>query len=212
MPRRMANEEYRNHQWEHRYDTMVAPINHLVDDLCDVGNGLIAPYIAPIYGGIGARLLSVLRDPGPMAHNSGFLSLENDDATAETMCKLLSEVGIDVIDMVPWNAYPWYINRQPNAAELDAGLAPLNQILDLLPKLQVVIIHGGTAQNSWKKFTRLYPNIVAERRLEIIETYHTSRQAFWHRDPAVRESRRQHLRNSLSDAAHILYGKKVVSP
>lgn len=206
MPRRMANAEFRNHQWLHRFDDHIAPLNRLVDELC---NGGKVPYIAPIYGGINSKLLSILRDPGPKTqlqdNGSGFLCLENDDATAEKMCELIAEAGIDVSEIVTWNAYPWYINRAPNAAEIKAGIEPLKKLIDLLPNLQVVILHGGTAHNSWKRLTRSFPNIVEERRLCIIETYHTSRQAFWHPDEEVREARRQHLRDSLHRAAFILH-------
>ena len=63
----------------------VAPINALVDDLRQWGRGWV-PYVAPIYGGVNAQMLSVLRDPGPMTDSagkgSGFLCLENDDAAA----------------------------------------------------------------------------------------------------------------------------------
>jgi hypothetical protein len=46
----------------------IAPINALVDELRNEGRGW-APYIAPLYGGIDARMLSILRDPGPAANS-----------------------------------------------------------------------------------------------------------------------------------------------
>jgi len=202
----MANAEFRNHQWLHRFDAHIAPLNRLVDEIC---NGGKVPYIAPIYGGINAKLLSILRDPGPKTqledNGSGFLCLENDDATAEKMCELIAEAGIDVSEVVPWNAYPWYINRAPNAAEIKTGIDPLKELIELLPNLKVVILHGGTAHNSWKGLIRSFPHIVEERGLCVIETYHTSRQAFWHPDENVREARRLHLRDSLRRAASILH-------
>ena len=212
MPRRMADTEFRNQQWLHRFDNHIAPINKLVDELCGEGK---MPYVAPIYGGINARLLSVLRDPGPktqLDHGSGFLCIENDDATAERMYGLIAETGIDISDMLPWNAYPWYINRAPTAVELNAGVDPLKRIIDLLPKLRVVLLHGGTAQNSWKRLTRRYPNIIVERGLQIIATYHTSPKAFWHSDAKVREKRRQNLRESLYRAAGLLNGDRKSEP
>lgn len=209
MSRLMANKEFSKHQWEHLYDDHISPINHFVDKLNET-DGLTAPYVAPIYGGVKARLLSVLRDPGPKANKGGFLSIENDDATADKMCSLIAEARIDVSDMVPWNAYPWYINRKPKAAELDAGVEPLLHLIELLPMLQVVILHGGSAHDSWKRLTRRYPNIVAERGLHILKTYHTSRQAFWHPDEAVREARKQDLHDSLQRAALILNSGRMI--
>jgi hypothetical protein len=35
--------------------------------------------------------------------------LETDDATAERFATLLDEAGISPAEMVPWNAYPWFI-------------------------------------------------------------------------------------------------------
>jgi hypothetical protein len=130
--------------------------------------------------------------------------MENDDATAETISNLFAEAGIDMGDIVPWNVYPWYINRAPTVAELQAGVGPLKRVIELMPKLRVVMIHGASACAGWKKLTRQHPNLVAEHGLQVIRTYQTSRQAFWHRDPSVRESRRAHLRGSFQAAARCL--------
>jgi sugar phosphate isomerase/epimerase len=162
-----------------------------------------------MYGGVNATLLSILRDPGPKtqmaANGSGFLCMENDDATAETISNLFAEAGIDASEVVPWNAYPWYINRVPNAAELEAGLDPLKRLIDRLPRLRVVMLHGGTAQDGWRRFARTYQSLLEDRALYVISTYHTSRQAFWHPDPKVREARMEHLRNSFQAAAQHLH-------
>ncbi len=181
LPRQLAEDWYCNQQMEHRYDGHIAPINKIVDDLCNEAKKITVPYVAPIYGGVNARLLSILRDPGPKANQSKFLSIENDDPTAERMYWLIDEIGINVDHMVPWNAYPWYINREPKSAELGAGVEPLRSVIDLMPKLRVVILHGGTARKSWKKLTASYKNSICERKLEIIETYHPSPQAFRHK-------------------------------
>ncbi len=206
MARRMAEDKFRNQQWEKRYDKHIAKINQFVDELRRDERGW-APYIAPMYGGVQARLLSILRDPGPKTQDdsgSGFLCMENDDPTAERISGLFAEADIKAHDIVPWNAYPWYINRAPNAVELNAGTEPLKRVVDLMPKLSVVMLHGGEAKNGCKKFIRQYPNLVAERELHVIETYHTSRQAFWHVDPAVREYRKNHLHESFAEAARHL--------
>lgn len=199
----MADAGFRNQQWLNRYSDHIAPINRLVDELCNDGIHGWAPYVAPMYGGVNARLLSVLRDPGPRTQDSRFLCVENDDPTAEAMFWLLREAGIGVGEMVPWNAYPWYINRAPTAAEIHPGVAPLRRIIELLPDLRVVVLHGVDAKKVWKRFDKLYHNIVddlTERGVQIIKTYHTSRQAFRHPDPVERERRKQHLRSSLLQA------------
>ena len=209
LARRMSEDGFRKEQWHHRNDAHIAPINQFVDELRRIPGRDSVPYIAPMYGGVNARLLSVLRDPGPKTQEgntgSGFLCMENDDATAEAISKLFEGAGIDAGDIVPWNAYPWYINRAPKAAELEAGVAPLKCIIDLLPKLRVVMLHGGSAHDGWNRLTRQYPKIVAVRGLHVIKTHHTSRQAFWHRDPLVREARKKDLYESFQKAAQHLH-------
>lgn len=184
----------------------IAPINALVDDILDPAAGLWAPYVAPMYGGINARLLSVLRDPGPKTNvdhgGSGFLCMENDDATAERISGLFTDALIGAGDVVPWNAYPWYINKAPTAAQLEDGVQPLLDLIELMPQLRVVMLHGGSAHDGWRRLNRRVPSTAAS--LTVLETYHTSRQAFWHRDPAVRDQRAEHLVRSFTAAASAL--------
>jgi hypothetical protein len=199
--RRMRDPAFRREQEAGLRLPHIAPINDLVDELREDGRGW-APYVAPIYGGVHARMLSILRDPGPMTNSaergSGFLCLENDDPAAELFATLLAEAGIQASQMNPWNAYPWYINRKPNAAELAAGVDPLLRLLDLLPDLRVVMLNGGDAQSLWQKVLAQQPTIA--RRYLILPTYHTARQAFiGPRD--VREQRLAHLRTTFSRAS-----------
>jgi hypothetical protein len=203
----MADPVFRNDQWNRRYEPHIAPLNRLVDQLQLEGGRGFMPYVAPMYGGIHARLLSILRDPGPKTqpgYGSGFLCMENDDATAETIAGYFWMAGISAADIVPWNVYPWYINREPSASELDAGVEPLMRVVDLLPRLRVVMLHGGAAARGWKRFVARFPDVVSRRKLLVISTYHTSRQAFWHADPEVREIRRTHLIEAFAGAAREL--------
>lgn len=207
IARRMADEAFRKEQEQHRFDDHIAPINRLVDALRAEG-GRWLPYVAPMYGGTRARLLSLLRDPGPMTQThhkgSGFLSMENDDPSAEAISQYFDAAGIEAIDLVPWNVYPWYINRAPKAAELNDGIDPLRRLIEILPKLRVVMVHGGSASDGWKRFARQHQTVITTCRLVVIETYHTSRQALWHADPSVRESRKEHLRGAFAEAARVL--------
>jgi hypothetical protein len=204
----MREAEFRDWQWTHRFDPHVAPLNKLVEELTAKG---WLPYIPPMYGGVNARLLSLLRDPGPKTRNgagSGFLSMENDDASAEAICNYCLQARIDASDIVPWNAYPWYINRKPTSAELEAGMEPLADLIGLLPKLRVVMLHGGSAKHMWHRFAERYVTL-GNRNIHVIETYHTSRQAFWHRDPAIRQARRKHLEESFKRAAEYLEATRI---
>lgn len=191
-----------------RYDDHIAPINRLVDELSKWGYGWL-PYVAPMYGGVNASVLSLLRDPGPKTQTdrgSGFICMENDDATAETISRYFAEAGISAHNVVPWNAYPWYINRNPSASELNVGVEALRRLIELLPRLRVVMLHGGVARNACKRLATRYGSLLYGRDLHVLATYHTSRQAFWHRDPAVRQARKEHLRNAFAEAAQLLSG------
>ena len=132
-----------------------------MDELADTAGRGWVPYVSPLYGGVNARVLNVHRDPGPKTDGrqggSGFLCTENDDASAERFATLLEDAGIAVSQTLSWNAYPWYINRLPRAAELEAGAGPLRQLLGLLPGLRVVMLYGGSAQDGWKRLARLLP-------------------------------------------------------
>jgi len=205
--RRMRDAEFRRSQEAGVHLSHIAPVNELVDTLRTEGRGWV-PYVAPLYGGVNAELLSVLRDPGPMTNaeekGSGFLCLENDDAAAERFATLLAEAGIAASRMIPWNAYPWYINRKPNAAEQKAGLEPLRRLLGLLPCLRVVMLNGGDAQALWRRFAADHPALAEQ--YHVLPTYHTSRQAFIG-TREVREARLAHLRTNFAAAARLLDGR-----
>jgi uracil-DNA glycosylase len=168
------------------------------------------PYVAPIYGGVDARVLFIARDPGPKTQGalggSGFLSLENDDASAERFATLLDEAGIPVGETLPWNAYPWYINRKPTAAQLEAGVEPLARLLSLLPKLGVVVLLGGSAQDGWSRLARRHRGLVAG--FEVVPTYHTSNQALIG-SPKERAERMAKLKEAFARTAQLLQDPEI---
>lgn len=181
--------QFRQQQLDGLRAPHIAPVNALVDELINPsGRGWI-PYVAPVYGGVDARVLCIQRDPGPKTHSqlggSGFLCLENDDATAERFATLLDGAGIAVSETLAWNAYPWYINRSPRAAELEADVEPLRRLLGLLPRLRVVMLHDLVL------------------RFEAVPTYHTSSQAFIG-PPEVRAARMTALEEAFARTARIL--------
>lgn len=207
MPRRMADPRFRAEQEAGRYASHVKPINELVDALRDQGRGWM-PHVAPLHGGIDASVVSVLRDPGPATQDgsgSGFLCIENDDATAERQTLMFADVGITAADITPWNAYPWYINAAPKSAQLDAGIDPLVRLLDLIPGVRVVYLQGNDARNGWARLVKRYPER-ATRVETVIETYHPSRQALFHPDPDpdVRRARVAHRENACRQLAEAL--------
>ncbi|WP_037622856.1 uracil-DNA glycosylase [Streptomyces aureus] len=195
MARRMREEAFRVEQEQGRYDPHVRPVNEMVDALRDQDGRGWMPHVAPWHGGAEARVLSILRDPGPKTQEgggSGFLCVENDDPTAELQAQIFEEAGIAPRDITPWNAYPWYINRSPNATELQAGAKVLKELLGLMPKAEVVLLQGNEAQDVWRRLLKTHPEAVRDRTLEVVSTYHPGRQALFVRDPEERARRAQH--------------------
>jgi hypothetical protein len=203
----MADRTFRVVQERDRYAPHVRAINEMVDVLRDQDGRGWMPHIAPLHGGVEARVLSVLRDPGPMVvegRGSGFLCVENDDPTAERQMEAFAAVGIVPGDVTPWNAYPWYINRRPSAAELDAGVQPLVRLIGLLPRLRVLLLQGGSAADTWRRVLKRQPEIVQASRFVVIRTFHPGRQALWARDPEVRQARVRHRLDAYRQVADAL--------
>lgn len=206
MARRMHDLGFRQRQWDERYAAHVEPINRWIDaELNATPERGIAPYIPPLHGGVEASVVALLRDPGPMADTdkgSGFLAIENDDATAETMSLLFEAAGIAASDVTPWNAYPWYINAAPTTAQLDAGLVPFAHVLEMVQP-RVVLLLGGHAQSAWRRFCRRHPDLASRPEL-VASTYHPSRQALFHPDPAERARRTEHRAATFHAAGEVL--------
>lgn len=207
MPRRMRDAAYRADQWARRFEVHIRPINELVDELGARHDAGCPPYVAPMYRGTAAPVLAVLRDPGPKAggaQGSGFLSVENDDQTAERQCVFMSEAGLDPSDVLPWNAYPWYINAAPTRSQLGDGVEPLRRLIELMPRLQVVLLLGKDAQRGWQVFLDAHGGLVRRRGIEVLPTYHPSRGALQHPDPVERTRREEHIRATLRQAASLI--------
>lgn len=202
----MAYPEFREQQWSERYAPHIAPVNEYVDELRDVGRGWV-PYVAPIHGGVEARVLSILRDPGPATQDgkgSGFICVENNDGSAELQAILLEEAGLSPFDLLPWNAYPWYINRAPNVAQLDAGVQTILRLLELAPKLRVVLLQGKHAERAWGRLLKIKPAIEQERALSVVRTWHPSPQALFVRDLDERAARVKRRRDAFHEVAALL--------
>jgi uracil-DNA glycosylase len=106
-----------------------------------------------MYGGIQARLLTVLTSPGTATRaaprGTGFLCIEDPDPAAANIKNLLEHAGVRPVDMVPWNACPWFTREQkPTTAELEAGVDPWLRLMALVPALRVIMLLGGAAEKA----------------------------------------------------------------
>ena len=172
----MADPIFREQQSADRYAPRIAPINEYIDELRSQGRGWL-PYVAPLHGGTDTQVLSILRDPGPATQDtvgSGFLCVENSDGSAELHAALLQEADFAPRALLPWNAYPWYINHAPKIVEVDTGVPKILRLLELAPGIRVVLLQGGEAWKAWERVLRLWPTLEKERGLATVKTYHPS--------------------------------------
>ena len=157
----------------------VQPLRVWAEDLENRVPGRIVPRFDPAEAGIDSTVLFVLEAPGPMTNasnarpGSGFISADNDDATAENVWRVRSEVGLHD-GVLHWNIVPWYLGAasvKPTRAELAEGSAALLELMGLLPKLRTLILAGRYAQDGWRT------GIAGSLRrppVEVIETWHPS--------------------------------------
>lgn len=202
----MADPKFQSQQWSERYAPHIAPVNRYVDELREQGRGW-APYVAPLHGGTDATVLSILRDPGPRTQDgvgSGFICVENDDGSAALQADLMEQVGLSPRELLPWNAYPWYINRQPKVAELNVGVPTVLHLIDLAPRLRVVLLQGSDAQNAWRRVVKARPGLARRRDLTVVHTFHPSPQALFAKDPAVRAARVQRRIEAFQEVAQLV--------
>lgn len=92
----------------------MTPLARLVDRIRAERGADRVPDFDPTEAGVRARMLLLLEAPGPKATRerggSGFISPDNDDATAKNMWQLLREAGVDrQVEVVTWNVVPWYV-------------------------------------------------------------------------------------------------------
>lgn len=179
------------------------------------------PYVAPFYRGVDAPALAVLRDPGPKADaakGSCLLCVENDDVTSVRQLMFLAEAGIDPRDVMPWNAYPWYINAKPDRAQLKAGTEPLRRVIEVMRELRVVLLLGTDAQAAWRLMERQHGELIAGRRIMAYGTYHPSRGALRSNLPTAEERadeaqrREGHIREAIGAAARLIHDGGDRSP
>lgn len=138
----------------------VAPLNALVRRIRrEHGDDATVPWFDPRGAGIHAKALLLLQDPSEVAaKGSGFISPDNNDRTAANTTRFCVEAGLASDVRLHWNVYPWWVNtsgQDPDrpresfaqAARLAAPF--LNQLIRLVPSLQVVVLLGGEARRSW---------------------------------------------------------------
>lgn len=80
---------------------------------------------------------------------SGFISRNNDDPTAEATFDFMIKAGLPRSRTITWNVvHRWNGTRKVTAAELHTGVASFRTLLPLLPKLTTAVLVGQKAQRA----------------------------------------------------------------
>ena len=166
---------------QRRHELLSSPhMKPLTDYLASLrtalGDRYHIPDFDPCAGGIQARILFLLEAPGPRAKESGFVSSNNPDPTARNLWHLIHDAGIDRADTLIWNIVPWYVGTGKhilpvNSTDIRQALPYLQELLSLLPRLEMIVLVGKKAQ-------RAKPQILLLTSIEIRHTDHMSATVF----------------------------------
>lgn len=144
----------------------VVLLNDLADTIADargLQHGRV-PYVDPDFGGIHARALVMLDNPGSKAKagsGSGLLSLDNDDPTARRLREAYEHHHIAWTDLVAWNAVPFpTVGRGSTATERQEGAPWVKEFVHLCPNLEFVLLLGAAARDGWKRAKLSTPVLV----------------------------------------------------
>ncbi|MGV8989387.1 MAG: uracil-DNA glycosylase [Cypionkella sp.] len=122
-----------------------------------VQDHVAVPDFDPLDGGIDAEVLFLLEKPGPKTDHtaiagrvgSGFISRDNDDPTAEATLRFMEAANIDRKRSVIWNTVPWWNGtRDISPQEHRDGIERLALLIDMLPKLRVVVGVGAKTRKA----------------------------------------------------------------
>ncbi|WP_165968696.1 uracil-DNA glycosylase [Arthrobacter crusticola] len=153
----------------------VRPLNDWVRSLNHARTGSTAdpestaPWFDPSGGGVNARVLFLLEAPGSRSsasRGSGFISIDNNDATAANLYALTQKAGLDRATFALWNIVPWYLpegtrtKATKRADTLEAG-PHLESFVELFTDLDRVVTMGTFAREGWEVLRRRSPGTAA---------------------------------------------------
>lgn len=137
-----------------------APLNEWLAEVRATRPNDQFPDFDPAEAGVDARVLFIGKAPSgaaPIQENgagSGFISVDNDDDSAEINWRFRDEAGIGHEVGLQWNIVPWWAGRGakgPTAADYATGAKHLRQLLRLLPRVEVIALCGKEVQNAWAR-------------------------------------------------------------
>lgn len=134
----------------------VAPLSKFRAQLLkDLPKPSFVPNFDPRDGGTEAGVLLLLETPGRVPRSTQFTSLDNPSATSKNLLPMVMGAGLNRSEVLMWNLVPWDINAltkiQPTTKSHHSfGTAALLRLLELLPRLRVIVFFGAKAQLALK--------------------------------------------------------------
>lgn len=130
--------------------------------------GDLVPYFDPFDGGISAECLFVLEAPGANAVASGFISRNNPDETAKNWFELNVLADLARQRTITANIVPWYIGsngriREATSKDIEEGWPYLMRLLNILPRLRVVVLVGKKAQRVDSRLQAVRPDLTIHK-------------------------------------------------
>lgn len=132
------------------------------------------PGFDPNNGNEKAKYLFLLEAPGPGSVKSGYISFDNNDATARNLSAQLAAAGIDRSDIAIWNTVPWYLGnenfskiRSPRSKEIIEARGYLIDVIDTMSALKCIVLVGSKAR-------QLHLFLSTTVSIRIVTCHHTS--------------------------------------
>lgn len=153
-PRAFADERARAERALHIWDERVRPINELIRKISQDVDAPNLPYNDPLFGGVDAELLIMMKAPeadaAPDKTGARFLCFDNADAGAANIFEAFRRSGIARDRCIAWNICPFPIQAgAPTASELRRAMPYTKELIELLPRLKVVLLLGSPPAKGW---------------------------------------------------------------
>lgn len=125
---------------------------HSVRNRLDPCHAATVAEFDPYGGGVSARILYLAQDPSSTASRTGFISPDNNDATARATTEACAEAGLAAGERIHWNVYPWWLNAACPLAVRDVRALSsdfLTEFLAIASRVKSVVLVGDKAVSAW---------------------------------------------------------------
>lgn len=191
-----------------RYAGAIGDLNRWVDDVHEATHESI-PYLDPDAAASGARILLLLQDPSGAADgDSGFISRDNNDGTANNYNDAAERAGVPHEYILSWNVVPWWSTNNPAhpgrtaVKEAERAAPYLVDFITRLPERpRVIVLVGGEAQKAWKRIAPLLGTALTG--VEVLCCPHPSPLAYNKISPIDGRPNSYHIVAALKEASRI---------